>query len=153
MDLSAYPDPQGGSRLVDSYSQMRAATHPRCVACSSANAVGLHLEYKRSADGDVEAWFDCDPKYTGFPGVLHGGVVALLLDSAMTNCLFAHGLCAFTADLKVRFHAPVHTGRPARIRAHMVGRAKRRLELEAVIEQDGEPRAEARAKFLESPVG
>jgi len=136
---------------ADTFSRMRASTHPDCVACGAANAIGLKLQFGRRDDGDVEATFSCDPGYTGYPGVLHGGIVALLLDSAMTNCLFAHGLSAYTAELKVRFHTPVHTGRPAKVRGHLLGRARRRLDLEAVIEQDGVSCAEAHAKFLEAP--
>ena len=38
----------------------------------------------------------------GFPESLHRGFVAVLLDSAMTNCMFAHGLVGVTGELKVR---------------------------------------------------
>jgi acyl-coenzyme A thioesterase PaaI-like protein len=35
--------------------------------------------------------------------MLHGGVISSILDGTMTNCLFAHGTVAVTAELRVRF--------------------------------------------------
>jgi uncharacterized protein (TIGR00369 family) len=96
----------------------------------------------------VEATFDCKADYEGYPNVVHGGIVALLLDSAMMNSLFAAGRVAMTAQLTVRYHAPVLTGRTARVRAQ-VRRSTGRLHLlEATIEQDNNAKVTATGKFL-----
>ena len=63
--------------------------HPSCVVCGTRNAGGLGLRFREEADGSVVASFPCDSQYQGYPDRLHGGVVSMLLDAAMTHCLFA----------------------------------------------------------------
>ena len=65
------------------------------LACHES---GLGLRFEPQADGSVAAYFACAPNYQGYPGRLHGGVVSMLLDAAMTNCLFARGIQAVTGE-------------------------------------------------------
>jgi len=69
--------------------RMRAKAHSNCVVCSPANGRSLCLKFTASDDGGVEACFHCDRAFEGYAGILHGGVIASLLDGAMTNCMFA----------------------------------------------------------------
>ena len=125
-----------------------AAVHPHCVACSSANACGLGLRYVRTGDSSVEATFNCKADYEGYPNVVHGGIVALLVDSAMMNCLFAAGRVAMTAQLTIRYHEPVLIGHTARIRAQIRRSTGRFHLLEATIVQDDNAKVTAAGKFL-----
>ena len=76
-------------------------------------------------------------------------MIASLLDGAMTNCLFAQGHVAMTAELKVRYRKPVVIGQEMTIRAWI----KRSLPplhlLEAELKQEGCIKAIASAKFME----
>jgi len=130
---------------------MQPQRHINCIVCGPANKRGLGLEFSLSQDGAVEAVFDCDEVFQGYEHVLHGGVVSSLLDGAMTNCLFAKGCCAVTAELNVRFRHPVVTGRDARVRA-WVERSTRPLHiLKAEVVQDGQVKATASGKFMDLP--
>jgi acyl-coenzyme A thioesterase PaaI-like protein len=140
--MNTEPADHGGRRV-------RARAHPRCVICSPANGRGLQLEFAEADGGGVEAWFACTPAYEGFAGMLHGGVVASLLDGAMTNCLFARGIVAVTADLKVRFRHPVAVGTPATVRAWTERSSPPRYALKADVVQEGQVRATAEGRFLE----
>jgi hypothetical protein len=91
--------------------------HPNCFVCGGGHPFGLQLEFARREDGSVEAAFDCREAFEGYPGLLHGGIIASLLDGAMTCCLFAHGRQGVTGELKVRFRHPVATGREAMVKA------------------------------------
>ena len=125
--------------------------HTNCVVCGPANKRGLGLEFSLSQDGAVEAVFDCDEVFQGYEHVLHGGVVSSLLDGAMTNCLFAQGCCAVTAELNVRFRHPVVTGRDATVRA-WVERSTAPLHiLKAEVVQEGQVKATASGKFMDQP--
>jgi acyl-coenzyme A thioesterase PaaI-like protein len=137
--------PGAGSRAVDS-----AALHPRCIVCGAGNPRGLGLVFTPSADGrGVEALCACDERVEGYGGLVHGGVVSMLLDGAMAHCLFHTGCVAHTGELTVRFRSPVLVGREARIRA-WVERSRGRLRvLGADLWQDGRVKATATAKFLE----
>jgi len=108
---------------------VRRRHHPDCVVCGSRNARGLQLAFTRQADGSVSASFACDPAWMGYPGCLHGGVIAALLDGAMTNCLFAQEQVALTAELCVRYREAVVTGRPATVRAWLAHSSSHLLHL------------------------
>ena len=81
--------------------------HPACFACRPAMEGGLGLRFFPGPNGCVEARFACDGRYQGYPDRLHGGIVAMLLDAAMTHCLFAQQIRAFTAKLSLRYLHPV----------------------------------------------
>lgn len=69
----------------------------------------------------------------------------------MTNCLFAHGYFALTAELTVRFVYPIVTNRSLVVRA-WIERSHRPLHrLRAECSQDGKIMATALGKFMEHP--
>lgn len=129
----------------------RDLVHPHCVACGRGCAHGLGLDFAVQQDGSVCADFACAACHEGYPGVLHGGVVSALLDAAMANCLFAHGIAAVTGELTVRFGRSVAVGSPVRV-IGTKGRSSPPLHLmEARLEQHGQIVARGRGKFMELP--
>ena len=89
------------------FQEIRTRAHPRCVVCSHTHPMGLGQEFVLQPDGSVESTFAGSEVFEGYSGLLHGGVTAALLDGAMTNCLFAHGVEGLTAELTVRYRDPV----------------------------------------------
>jgi acyl-coenzyme A thioesterase PaaI-like protein len=146
-----YPGSAALGIMRRNLSAAQTSWHTRCVACGRENSDGLGLHFAVNPEGQVEASFSCRNHFEGFPDSLHGGFVALLLDSAMTNCLFAHGLVGMTGELKVRFRHVVNTGRTARVRAWLERSTHRLHVLGAHLEQDGRIKATASGKFLEAP--
>jgi acyl-coenzyme A thioesterase PaaI-like protein len=72
-----------------------------------------------------------------------------LLDAAMTNALFSMGVVAVTAEITVRFLAPVSVGRVAVVRASIDRAASHRLYyVRSEFEQDRRIMARASAKFV-----
>lgn len=135
-----------GSSAVD-----WAGLHRRYVVCGTDNPRGLGLTFTPSADGrGVEGLCACDERVEGYGGLVHGGVVSMLLDGAMAHCLFHMGCVAHTAELTVRFRHPVLVGREARVRAWLERSHARLHVLEAGLWQDGRVKATATAKFLEA---
>ncbi len=128
---------------------LRRQSHPECFACGPANGHGLGLDFRVARDGAVEASFACGAQFAGYPGILHGGIICTLLDGAMTNCLFAHGLAAVTVDLSVRFRHPAAVNRPATVRAWLDGVDSPVHRLAAEIVQEGQTIATATARFVE----
>jgi len=96
----------------------------------------------------VTAVFDCPPQYQAYPGRLHGGIVALLLDTAMTQCLFARGAQGVTARLMIRFDAPVRIETEAVVQAAPAQGNRPMRKLRAEIIQEGTVCATAEATFL-----
>ena len=130
---------------------LRTQMHPRCVVCSPHHPTGLWLTFTLAKDGSVAAVFAGGTAFEGYPGWLHGGVIASLLDGAMTNCLFAHGHAALTGELKVRFRHPVAADRAATVRAWIHKSCPPLHLTRAELRQDERVVAVASAKFMELP--
>ncbi len=129
----------------------RSHAHPRCVVCGRVHEAGLGLDFRLGDDGTVEAGFDCRAAYQGYGGVLHGGIASALLDGAMTNCLFAHGVAAVTAEMTVRFRSPIEVGRPLTARAWVTRVHRPLYGVRAELVQAGQVKATAAGKFMERP--
>ncbi len=128
---------------------LQAQAHPFCLVCSGSNPYGLALEFEVNEDGSVTTSFLANPALEGYRGLLHGGMIASLLDGAMTNCLFAHGLLAVTAELKVRYHGPVLIGCEMAVRAWIEERHAPLYLMRAELNQNGRVKATASGKFVE----
>jgi acyl-coenzyme A thioesterase PaaI-like protein len=127
---------------------IRADAHPFCFVCSASNPMGLALRYTAHADGSVSTAFLGNCALEGYPGLLHGGVVAALLDGVMTNCLFARGIRGFTVELKVRYYAGVAAAEEAQLRAWLENETHGLFQLRAELTQNNSLRATATGKFM-----
>jgi len=128
---------------------VRAEAHPYCVVCGQSNPFGLGLKFVCEADGSVSATFLGHAALEGYQGCLHGGMIASLLDGAMTNCLFARGLTAMTGELKVRYREPVQIGGEMRLRAWLDHSSPPLHWLAAELRQGDCVKATATARFRE----
>jgi acyl-coenzyme A thioesterase PaaI-like protein len=99
------------------------ANSRKCFVCGLENPFGLHLRFYESAPGEVTVNYTVPEHFQGYPGVVHGGIVAAMLDEV---CGRAHmggdqPRFMYTARLEVRYRQNVPVGQPLRI----VGRAAR----------------------------
>jgi len=125
------------------------AEHPQCLMCSAANPFGISLKFKVQRDGSVLATFPCREILQGYPETLHGGIISAVLDAAMTNALFSMGVVAVTAEITVRFLAPVILNHGAVVRAAIAKATSHRLYyVRSELEQDRNVMARASAKFV-----
>jgi uncharacterized protein (TIGR00369 family) len=123
-------------------------SHSSCVACGSSNVAGLKLKFRKNPDCSVSTSVFCRREMTGYDGLLHGGVAALMLDSAMTNCLFSMGAAAFTAELSIKYKLPVLIGSIVEVSARVVSNMDPLFILKAEIKQEGKDKVLAEAKFM-----
>lgn len=126
----------------------RNAEHSNCYVCDPGNDRGLRLKAIPDRNGGVEAEFQCDDVFKGYDGKLHGGVVAALMDGAMTQCCFAQGIKAVTGELTVRFRKPVILHRKAKVVAWMALSRPPLYILEAELKQGSEVKVKAVGKFM-----
>ncbi|MGO8698976.1 MAG: PaaI family thioesterase [Limisphaerales bacterium] len=106
------------------------------------------MKFDANNDGSVTGSFTGNQAMEGFQGLLHGGIIASLLDGAMTNCLFAHGPVAVTAELKVRYRKPVVIGCEILVRAWMERCHPPLYLMRAELNQECCVKATAVAKFI-----
>jgi acyl-coenzyme A thioesterase PaaI-like protein len=127
---------------------MQQRRHPGCWVCGARDS-GLELDFRVTEDGAVEATFDCGDELQSYPDRLHGGMIGVLIDGAMTNCLFAHGVAGVTAQLKVRFRQPASLGQPGKVRSQLVEESRPLFRLRAEVVQEGSVVATAEATFAD----
>ena len=119
------------------------------MVCGQSNPFGLGLKFICEEDDSVTATFLGHPALEGFQGFLHGGMIASVLDGAMTNCLFARGCVAMAGALNVRYREPVVIGEEMRIRGWVERSSPPLHLLAAELKQGGRVKAAATAKFVE----
>ena len=83
-----------------------------------------------------------------YPGELHGGIVSLLLDGIMTNCLFAEGIKAVTARLEVRYLHPVDATKEVELNARLTKSKADVHYLEASLMQDSDVKVKGWGTFV-----
>lgn len=96
----------------------------------------------------VCARFRANRALQGYRGILHGGMIAALLDAAMTHCLFRRGIQALTADLHVRFLRPIPCGAFVDLRAWITAETPRRYRVKAELVLEQQVMAWAEAAFM-----
>ncbi|NWF91171.1 MAG: PaaI family thioesterase [Ignavibacteriaceae bacterium] len=93
--------------------------HAHCLLCGQQNPRSWGLFFHRGEGTSVHGTLHPNDGLQGYDGMLHGGVIASLLDAAMTHCLFHLGVQAVTGDLHVRFVQPVSCCATVDVRAHI----------------------------------
>lgn len=79
-----------------------------CFGCGPKNPAGLKLAFEED-DEKLKASWDPDPNFQGYINVLHGGIIATLLDEVGAWCIYIKaGTSGVTSSLTVRYLKPVH---------------------------------------------
>lgn len=119
-----------------------------CFACSPRNPIGLKLVFEQ--DGDISrTTFVGGPEHQGWKGVIHGGLIATLLDEVMAQWLWARNIFIMTAEMTTRYSAASPIGVKLTVEGKRVSERGRLILMEAwVTLPDGTVSARAKAKFL-----
>jgi uncharacterized protein (TIGR00369 family) len=121
----------------------------RCFGCGPANPAGLHLEFLLAPDGSVLSLPVVPDTFDGHPGYLHGGVIATLLDEAMSKAVRALGKPAMTRKLEADYLRPVPSRAALRIEGRVVRSEGRKHWTEArILNAEGIALAQAKGLFI-----
>ena len=93
-----------------------------CFICGVENPIGLRLKIYQTEPGMIETTYTAPEHFQGYPGVLHGGIVATILDEISGRALMGDPSAPrfmFTGKLDVKYRRNVPIGQPLKI----VGRA------------------------------
>lgn len=107
----------------------------QCFGCSPHNERGLQLEFVQLDDGTVQSRYEVADHHVGPPGIVHGGIQAVLLDEVMGITASAHlrspadaatpepenqqRRWAVTAELDLRYRGPVPVAQSLLIRGRL----------------------------------
>ena len=127
-----------------------STTYNGCFACGTDNPIGLKLQFTLIDDTYV-AQFVAASHYQSYDNMLHGGIIATLLDEAMANyVLYLENRQAVTAKLEVRYRHQAPIGTPLRVQAKLIRKKAHMYEMKGELYQvqDDILLAEATAKVL-----
>jgi len=132
--------------------ELRDGTLPwtrSCYVCGVDNPRGLHLR-SRLEGGRVVLEYTTRSEDAGYAGIVHGGVLATLLDEVMTWAAIVRQrrLCV-AGEMSIRLKAPVPTGEKIRVEGFVVRGGKRLVVTGGrVTNADGRVAAEAEGKYV-----
>lgn len=92
-----------------------------CFVCGLSNPFGLGLRFTNQGSGEVAAEYSVPERYQGYPGIVHGGIVAAMLDEVCARSFMTDNPNRFmyTARLEIRYRKNVPVEQPLR----MIGKA------------------------------
>jgi len=98
-------------------SRQKQASARECFVCGVENPVGLHLKFYQTAPGEISVDYTPPEHYQGYPGVLHGGIVAAILDETAGRALMGifPPRFMFTAKMEVKYRKNIPVGQPLKI--------------------------------------
>lgn len=120
-----------------------------CFVCGQQNALGFRLKFDHPEKGRLRSTAVFRPEHQGYRGIVHGGLVATLLDEMMVNLAWIEKTPAVTGELNVRLLKPVTIGEPVSLEGRLERDGGRVLYMTAQARNArGELLAEARASCI-----
>lgn len=133
-------DSDGSQKVLSPFS------HSNCVACSQQGL--LQLVFYTRDQHSVYAKVLFDKYWQGYQGLLHGGIIAMILDSALAHCTFLCSPNSVTASLNLRYHRPVPISQFGEVRARCIKSKCGLSQLSAELVVAGDIYASATASFM-----
>jgi uncharacterized protein (TIGR00369 family) len=130
---------------------MRELPHTKsCFVCGEGNPIGLRQRFE--TDGKVvRTRFTPRPEYAGFKGIVHGGILATLLDEIMVwACAVQTRKFGFCAEMTIRFQRPALPGDELVVEGELVANRRGKIfEAKAEVRNaQGETLATATGKYM-----
>lgn len=111
----------------------RLPSYGRCFLCGRENPKGLRLELFAEGE-EVFTEFKLEEAFIGYEGIVHGGVLAGILDEVMWWAVAWHtGRASLTTELQVRYSRPAPIGHSFRAKGRIVRSNQRIVETEGEI--------------------
>jgi uncharacterized protein (TIGR00369 family) len=144
-DMARSVGPHPEAKTID-----ELANH--CFGCGAENPQGLKLDFEvKEDDGVITATslLTLTRVHEGPPGHIHGGIIATLLDEAMSKLNRPLGLLAVTRHMEVEYLRPVPLGVAITVTGRHLKRDGRKLFHTAEIAgPGGKPLARAQGVFI-----
>ncbi len=88
-----------------------------CFVCGVENKFGLHIHFYETGPDEVTAEYTVPNQHQGYPGIVHGGIVATMLDEVSSRTVFRGDppRLVVTARLALRYRKPVPVGVPLKL--------------------------------------
>ncbi len=129
--------------------------HPNskmCFVCGIENSFGLKSSFYELEDQQFMAIFKPADEHQGYPGRLHGGIAATILDETLGRSIMVAGLddvWGVTIDFSLKYRKPVPLDEEIRVLARVTSEKNRYFLAEGeIILADGSIAVTAQGKYL-----
>ena len=121
----------------------------RCFGCGQTNKTGLRLKFFVDEERTIVCRVRLAQRFEGPPGHAHGGIIATLLDEAMSKANRQFGVLAMTRQMEVEYLKPVPLGAPLLLTGRHANSSGRKHHCEAQLaNKDGVALARAQGLFI-----
>ena len=123
-----------------------------CYVCGRENPVSLRMTFFLQDSGEVTSEIVVSEDYAGYPGIVHGGNVAAMLDEAAGRAATADNPNRFavTSRLAVRYRQPVPTNQLLKVTGRFIKKRGKVSQVYSEIRNEaGELLAEADGVFVD----
>ncbi len=127
-----------------------------CFVCGLENPCGLQMRFFQSGPGEVTAYYRAPSCFEGYPGVVHGGIQAAMMDEALGRAVMGTDPQAarlfYTAKMTITYRQHVPTGETLRIVGRVLKDRGRALRSWAgIYNQAGQLLTEAEGLLMAVP--
>src|SRR3989338_8256544 len=122
-----------------------------CYACGKDNPHGLKIKFDHPKPRLLRATVVFSKHHQGFKNIVHGGMMALVLDEMMVNLAWKEGIPAVTGEIQVRLKKAAKIGQKVHFEGVVGGgeEGKRVFYASALAKDDaGEILATAKATCI-----
>ena len=106
-----------------------------CFVCGRKNPIGLYMHFFDNGDDEVSSEYTVPEQYQGYPGIVHGGVLASMLDEVVGRVSMIgdphHFMMSVKLAISYRHPVPINTllkvtGKIVRLRGRL-GKAEGKI--------------------------
>ena len=122
----------------------------KCFGCGGSAEGGMFLTFEQdNVQRKIVGKFVMGPRYQGGGGMLHGGIIAMLMDEAMGKCCRFRNALAVTADMAIDYLRPIRVDQEIFVEAYETAQVGRNLfQMCEVRDVEKKVLARGRARFV-----
>lgn len=128
----------------------------RCIVCGDQNPFSLGTRFYNLEDGALAALFRTQDWHQSYPGRVHGGMVAAILDETIGRaiCVKEPNCWGVTVELTLKYKKPVPTDAELKCIGRVTRNTRKIFEGEGeLLLPDGQIAATASGKYMKMEVG
>jgi acyl-coenzyme A thioesterase PaaI-like protein len=126
-----------------------------CFVCGLKNTTGLGASFYEVEGNELVAIFTPCENHQGYPGRLHGGLAAAILDEVIGRAMNITNeeIWGVTVDLQIRYKKPVPLETELRVVGRITGENRRIFEGSGeILLPDGQVAVKGQGKYIKLPL-
>ena len=126
-----------------------------CIVCGLKNDLGLKASFYELENGDVVAVFTSRDEHQSYPGRMHGGVAAGILDEVIGRAMMVESKNAWgvTVELSLRYNKPIPLNEELKAVGRVTKDSRRLFEgYGEILLPNGEVAVSAVGKYMKLPI-